>query len=276
MDIAKLFDVKSSKKRVLSSEQSETGDEPKKQKEGSRNESSTSTLDDVFAEGLKNPDCVLILANCLRSLEQQVKETFDLAKKSSESQIKGELALQDVNKAISFIGEKFDAYEKERRENEKKIEELNGTVSKMNERIEELENKIDRQEQYSRRNCILIHGIAENKEENTDQQAIDFINENLDIKIDEIDIDRSHRIGRYDKTKKKARPIIVKFARYNVRGRVFREKQKLKVTGKTITKSLTTKRIGHLNDAREKYGSNNVWSYDGNILYKTNNKGEVY
>ena len=41
----------------------------------------------------------------------------------------------------------------------------------MNERIEELENKIDRQEQYSRRNCILIHGIVENEEDNTDQQA---------------------------------------------------------------------------------------------------------
>ena len=207
MDIANFFVVKSSKKRFLSSEQSETGDEPKKQKEGSRNESSTSTLDNVFAKGLKNPDCVLILANCLRSLEQQVKETFDLAKKSSESQIKGELALQDVNNAISFIGEKFDAYEKERRENEKKNEELNRIVFKMTEIIEELENKIDRQEEYSRRNCILIHGIAENKEENTDQQTIDFINENLDIKIDEIDIDRFDRIGRSDKTKKKARPV---------------------------------------------------------------------
>ena len=148
----------------------------------------------------------------------------------------------------------------------------------MNERIEELENKIDRQEQYSRRNCILIHGIAENTEENTGQQTIDFINENLDIKIDEIDIDRSHRIGRYDKTKKKARPIIVKFARYNVRGRVFREKRKLKGTGKTITESLTTKRIGQLNmvNAREKYGFNNVWFYDGKILYKINNEVKVY
>ena len=58
MDIAKFVDVKSFKKRVLSSEQSETGDEPKKQKEGSRNESSTRALDDVFAEGLKNPYCV--------------------------------------------------------------------------------------------------------------------------------------------------------------------------------------------------------------------------
>ena len=124
----------------------------------------------------------------------------------------------------------------------------------MNEEIEELENKIDHQEQYSRWNCILIHGIAENKEENTDQQAIDFINDNLDIKINKIDIDRSHRIRHYDKAKKKPRPTVVKFARYNIRVRVFREKWKLKGTGKGITESLTTKSIVQLNYAREKYG----------------------
>ena len=50
----------------------------------------------------------------------------------------------------------------------------------------------------------------------------------------------------------------MKFARYNVRGRVFCEKWKLKDTGKSITESLTTKRIGQLNDAREKYSFNNV------------------
>ena len=142
---------------------------------------------------------------------------------------------------------------------------------------EELENKIDRQEQYSRRNCILIYWIGENKEENTDQQAIDFINYNLDTKIDEIDeIDRSHGMGCYDKAKKKARPIIMKFARQNVRGRVFREKRKLKGTGKSNTKSLTTKGTGELNDAREKYGFNYVWSYYGNVLYKINNEVKVY
>ena len=68
MDIATFIDVKPSKKRVFRSEQSETDDKRKKQEEGSRNESSTSTLYDVFAEGVKNPDCVLILANELRSL----------------------------------------------------------------------------------------------------------------------------------------------------------------------------------------------------------------
>ena len=61
-----------------------------------------------------------------------------------------------------------------------------------------------------------------------------------------------------------------------MRGRVFREKQKLKGTGKTITERLTTKRIGQLNDGRENYGFNNVWSYDGKILYKINNEVKVY
>ena len=32
----------------------------------------------------------------------------------------------------------------------------------------------------------MIHGIAEKKEENVDKQAIDFINGNLDIEIDDI------------------------------------------------------------------------------------------
>ena len=83
MDITKLFDVKSSNKRILRSEQSGIGDEPKKLKEGNRNLSSSSTLDYVFGKGLTNPDCLLILAKCLRRLEQQFKETFDLVKKSS-------------------------------------------------------------------------------------------------------------------------------------------------------------------------------------------------
>ena len=59
--LQKNFDVESYKKRVISSEQPESSDEPKNQKEGSRNESTTSNLEDSFAEDLKNRDCVMIL-----------------------------------------------------------------------------------------------------------------------------------------------------------------------------------------------------------------------
>ena len=78
--------MKSSNIRVLTSEQSETGDAPKKQEKEIRDKTSTSSLDNVFAEDLKNPDCVLILVNFLRSLQQQIKERFDLAKKSRSSE----------------------------------------------------------------------------------------------------------------------------------------------------------------------------------------------
>ena len=89
----KFFDVESYKKRVISSEQSKTGDEPKTQKEGSRNKSENINLDDVFAKDLKNRDFIMILLAFLRSLEQQVKETSDLAENSIEIQIKSQLFL---------------------------------------------------------------------------------------------------------------------------------------------------------------------------------------
>ena len=57
---------------------------------------------------------------------------------------------------------------------------------------------------------------------------------------------------------------------------MFYEKRKLKGTGKSIIECLTTKRIGQLNDAKEKYRFNNIWSYDGKVLYKVNNKVRFY
>ena len=44
--------------------------------------------------------------------------------------------------------------------------------SVMNEKIEKLEQIVDRQEQYSRRNCLLLHGIAKNEGENADDSVL--------------------------------------------------------------------------------------------------------
>ena len=277
MDLAKYFKDSSKKRNLRSSEVSESGDDPKKLNfDEERSESTSSTLDDVFAEGLKNNECVLILANCLRNLEKQVKETFSEAKEIKESQIKGESSLNEVVKAIENINARFEEYEIERKQDKEKIEELNVKVTEMGKKIEELEQVTDRQEQYSRRNCLLLHGIEENDHENIDGLAIKFINEKMELDVKHIDIDRTHRIGRRDKTKKKVRPIIIKFSRYNIRAQVFGNKKKLKGSGKSITESLTKKRVGQLEEARSKYGFQNVWSYDGKILFKINNDIKTY
>ena len=59
------------------------------------------------------------------------------------------------------------------------------------------------------------------------------------------------------------------------RQKVFKSKRKkLKAKNISITESLTRYRMSVLNEAREKYGFKNVWTYDGRILYKDNNDGQ--
>lgn len=50
--------------------------------------------------------------------------------------------------------------------------------------MENLENQLNRQEQYSRRNCILIHGITETQCKNTDDIYLSTINEHLESRAD--------------------------------------------------------------------------------------------
>ena len=77
------------------------------------------------------------------------------------------------------------------------------------------------------------------------------------------DLDWSRNIGN-PKTKKKERPIIVKFVRYNLRHNIFKNKKLLKGKGVSITESLTKDRMAKLNEARETYGFRNVWNSDSN------------
>ena len=79
------------------------------------------------------------------------------------SQIKGEQHLMDLNKTVNFICEKFDEYERDRAEKEKIISELQKNINDMSATIESLKRCLDRLEQYSRRNYLLIHGLPESK-----------------------------------------------------------------------------------------------------------------
>ena len=112
------------------------------------------TPGDVFEESLKSEDCVKILLSCLRNLEKEVKDIHKLALSNNDNQIKGEKQLADLTESIKFMSDKFDEFEKERHEQKKVIEELRGEVSSLNEKLNSLTEQVDRQEQYSRRNCL--------------------------------------------------------------------------------------------------------------------------
>ena len=77
-------------KRQLRS-QSKNGGDPKKQCE------EPTIIDDVFKEGLQNPDYLAILLMCLCNLENQVSSIFKESAEPKESIIKGNKQLKDIN-----------------------------------------------------------------------------------------------------------------------------------------------------------------------------------
>lgn len=138
--------------------------------------------------------------------------------------------------------------------------------------FDSLSQEIDNLEQYSRRNCLLVHGVKEQHEmdntpgesrEDTDELVRKAL-EKLHVDISPEDLDRSHRIGK--KTTNKNRPIIVKFTRYKKRNEVFRAKRNLKKTGITITESLTALRLQLLKEAQTKEDVTLAWTSDGRII----------
>ena len=74
-----------------------------------------------------------------------------------DNQIKGECQLRDLVKSTEFYNEKFDELERDNGKEEEKIYELEEKARKMD--IDYLNRVIYRHEQYSHRNCILVHGV---------------------------------------------------------------------------------------------------------------------
>ena len=116
---------------------------------------------------------------------------------------------------------KFDDYEKDRAEKEKLIKDLREEVSSLKNEHEQLKSDVENQEQYSRRNCPLVHCIPEEQGEGTDSIVLNAINEHLEEELTEDDIERTHRIGKPKQNKKTPRPTISKFYGTIVDGEFF-------------------------------------------------------
>ena len=96
---------------------------------------------------------------------------------------------------MDFMTNKFEEFELERQEKDKIMDTMKSDMVNMNEKIEKLERIVDRQEQYSRCNCLLLHGIAKGKRENTDELVLENLNEKMHIDLTPSDLDGTHRIG---------------------------------------------------------------------------------
>ena len=161
-----------------------------------------------------------------------MREISVSSEETTESQIKGEKQLSDLTETVIWylVSYKFDEYEKDRKAKDELIIKLPTQVTELTDKVSNLSVKVDKQEQYCRRNCLLIQDVEENRNEDTDTLSICIIKEHLGLDIQPSDIDGTHRIGNKNKACKKGRAIIIKFTRYNFRKKVSMNKKKFKGT----------------------------------------------
>ena len=210
-------------------------------------------------QSLMLPEMAALIKNQLPDIKKIVKESTD----TLSMEIK---ALREENAKL-------------RADNSK----LREDVDKLTQRVDMAETENDALEQYTRRNSVRISGVPEGEGEDTDEEVIRIANE-LQIHIGPSDIDRSHRIGKPKASgpKPRHRDIIVKFAAYNARQRVYLKRMDLRgsenedMKGIFINEDLTKLRSKLLFDARSLVRANmlkSAYSADGKIFVRDN--GEV-
>ena len=200
----------------------------------------------------------------LRNAENKVISFFKESAESKETRIKFGKQLQDINDSINWLEKKNSIAMRKKRKDEI-VKNLQNSKINMEKQMEKLEHKIDRQEQYTRRNSIFSQGIPESPNENAGNVVMQTMTEHLDINVTENDLDQSqrYRLGKRSTSHNKSRPIIMILVKYNIRKKIFYSKKKLKGKKTSTTESLTKIRMKTLKKARQEFGVCNVWSSDG-------------
>ena len=143
--------------------------------------------------------------------------------------------------------------------------------------IIELASQVDRNEQHSRSECLLLHGVPEKKGSTPENSKLVFaaeISSKTGVKMTEANIKRAHRFGP-PRNDGKPRPIIARFWNSSLRNDVYRKKKNLKGKNIFITENLTKMRMNLQKKAIADYGKENVWSMEGRIYARDKNIDKV-
>ena len=141
---------------------------------------------DVFSVSLYLSECGKTLTNCLRSAKRKMNSMIAMIKTTKESQFKDEMHMNKLQKPVDLLALSLTNTRKTKSKKKKK-KVLEDNNLKTQEKLAILDKQIDRQEHYSRSNCILLHGIPECKGEVSDDIAINSICQNINDNITTVD-----------------------------------------------------------------------------------------
>lgn len=154
------------------------------------------------------------------------------------------------------------------------IDKMSCEMTKMCEANVKYQHQINNLEQYTRRNSIRILGVPSSPEEHTTNLVIDLIADKLDIELTDLDIDRTHRVGK--PTGDSPRAILVKFVRHDIKSKVIKARRHLKGTKIVIKEDLTVQNQILLRSVKTSEVTSNAWSWDGKIFCTKTGSGKIH
>lgn len=139
------------------------------------------------------------------------------------------------------------------------------SLNNLQKQVEMLALNVEHLEMHSRRKILLLHGLAESKDEDTTQVAVKVLVDHMKLPTFNTDcIRRCHRMGRADT--KKQRPILLKFNDGATKNQIWFAKSNLKGSGITLSEFLTKTRHDVFIAARRKFGISKSWTRDGCVF----------
>lgn len=178
-----------------------------------------------------------IIKTLLDSQERAYKSAMELVVKQMNDQMrKLEGTVSDLTTSLEFTQREVDdlkstvkIYEKEKLEANAKIEKLTDVIESSSFKMKELEERINYQDDYSRRNNIRISGVEEMSGETWEQTATS-VTSLLDDKLQlpGLALERAHRVGM--RRGAEPRAIVARFTHFSDREAVMRNARKLKGT----------------------------------------------
>lgn len=179
-----------------------------------------------------------LMKTMLESQERAFKTALDVVVKQMNDQIyKLEGKISDLTSSLEFTQREVDDlkhnakdYDKEKQDAKVKIEKLNEQIDTYNTKIKELEDRLNYQEDYSRRNNVRISGVEERGASETWEQTAAAVTSLLEEKMQlpGLVVERAHRVGM--RRDDRPRHILARFARYCDRDAVMRNSNKLRGT----------------------------------------------
>lgn len=158
------------------------------------------------------------------------------------------------------------------------IDKQNTIIQTLQDKLDKVEERVEEQEQYSRRTSLRFNNVRVPTNSNgdiiqpidTDSIVLQICKNQLGVKLSLNDIGRSHPIGQSRDGKIS---IIVRFLTYRQRAMVFSNKKKLKGNKDKIfiCENLTKHRydmLKRLNTHRINNKVHSYWTHDGSIIVK--------